>query len=163
MVQNTQPRRAVRRTVTAIAMVSALTLTSAPGPARAAVLKGCPSGSSLSSAAGTPLKLLHRTKSGGQITCGYGAHGLPLTILTVETLSTGGQPPAAYLKNLEASNKTGGYNVQLLHGIGSASFEATIKRASSNVYVLASGQIVHVGSLAISPSHVVAVARAVVG
>lgn len=163
VVKHTQSRSTVRRTVTAGALACALIVASAAGAARAAVLKGCPSESSLSSAAGMPLQLDSQTKSGGQITCGYGPHGSPLEILTVQTLSTGGQSPAAYLKNLEGGDKTEGYKVQVLHGLGSAAFEGTIKGSSTDVDVLASGQIVHVGSLVVSPAHVVAVARAVVG
>lgn len=162
MVQHTHPRSAVRLTVTA-ALLCALIFTSAAGAARASVLKRCPSASSLSSAAGTTLKLDLQTKSGGQITCEYRTHGAAIADLTVQTLSTDGQSPAAYLKSLEGSDKTERYKVQLLHGLGSAAFEGTIKGSITDVDVLVSGKIVHVGSLVVSPSHVVAVARAVVG
>ena len=147
----------------AAALTCALVLAFAAVSARASVLKHCPSASSLSSAAGTPLKLARQAKSGGQITCTYGPNGSPLAILTVETVSSSGQSPGAYLTKLEGSDKAEGYKVQPLHRLGSAAFEATLKGSSTNVDVLVSGQIVHVGSLVVSPSHVVAIARAVVG
>lgn len=160
VVQYFEPGSAARRTAIAIACV--LIVLSVAAAARASVLKKCPSGSSLSSAAGTQVKLDHQAKLSGQLVCTYLTRGAALADLTVETLSNDGLSATGELKKLEAGARAGHYKVTLLHGLGSAAFEETMKGTNAEVDVAVSGHLISVGSLAVSPAHVVAVARAVV-